>query len=224
MGKTKAIALNESAYLQAQQSAKKLNMSKSKYASAAIAFFAESGLDPTEERPQALAELGRKVGEGVANVRAHNANIGNNLFALNRAIERTVLGYLQQQQLSINSYLEAIESNMLRHLVALETNLLQPMLEQIFTARYEAQVLRGLNQEMYLKQLGQDESHWNRINQNLVADRDKLLAAGLQEFVKEHKLPAPRPNPKPGLTPMPTPSNLPAKPATPVAPAAPPKS
>ena len=46
-GKTKAVAVDEVAYSQVLAQAKKLKMSKSKYASAAIAYFAENGLDPT---------------------------------------------------------------------------------------------------------------------------------------------------------------------------------
>ena len=49
--------------------AKKLKIGKGEYASAAIAYFAESGLNPTAERPQGLAGVALKVGAEARSVR-----------------------------------------------------------------------------------------------------------------------------------------------------------
>lgn len=194
-------------------------MSKHKYASAAIAFFAESGLDPTAERPQGLASVGLKVGEGVASVRAHNADIGNRLYALVRGFEKTIYLFMQQQQLATNSYLESIESNLLRQLVSMEVNKLEPMMEQIIKAKFEGYAGRIITERSYLKIIDKPASDWDGVHKTFNAERNQMVVKDLREYAVEHEMPPPKPTPKPGATPVPPkpvaatpPPSVPAKP------------
>jgi hypothetical protein len=200
------------------QQSKKLKMSKGKYASAAIAFFAESGLDPTVERPQGLASVSRKVEGGVASVREHNADIGNRLYALVRGFERTMYAFMQQQQLANYSYFESIESNLLRHLVSLEDSLLEPMVEQIMKARFEARAGRIVSERSQLAIMEQPGTEWEKQHEQNNVERNRMLIGTLKHFVKNHKVPTPHPTPKPGATPVPDKPVIPPSAASPVSP------
>lgn len=205
--------------------ADKLGISKSSYASAAIAYFAANGLDPTQDHTsltalsqqmkEGFALLGVAVTDGVANVRIHNADIGNRLYALVRNFERTLYAFEQQQQLTTYSYLEAIESNLLRHLVAIDSDVFQPLFEHLFRTEQEAFITRSFVARIYL-QLIDNPTVLDEQNARLNAEREQVVIGRLREFIKEHKLATPRPNSKPGATPVPgkTPTPPPASPPT----------
>lgn len=198
--------------------AKKLKMSKGKFASAAIAYCAELGIDPTAERVEGIASVARKVEAGVANVRTHNADIGNRIYALTRGFEKTLYQFMQQQQHATYAYMEAVESNLLRHLVALETNLLNPMIEEIVKGTVEAHVGRIIGERAYLKVTGRAPEEWSGQHAKFSGERDQIVVANLREFIKDHKVPVPRSSIKPGATPVPA---KPAAPATTSPPATP---
>lgn len=188
---------------QLTQQAKKLKMSKHKYASAAITFFAQSGLDPTKELPVDLATVSQKVEAGVSNVRAHNADIGNRLYALTRGFEKTLYQFMQQQQHATYAYMEVVESNLLRHLVALETNLLNPMIEEIVKGTVEAHLGRIIGERAYLKVMGRAPEEWSGLHAKFNGEGDQMIVAALREFIQDHKVPVPRASIKPGATPVP---------------------
>lgn len=197
------------------QQAKKLKMSKGKFASAAISFFAESGLDPTAERSQNLAIIGQKVDAGVASVRVHNADIGNRLYALTRGFEKTLYLFMQQQQQATYSYMENIEGNLLQHLVRLERHMLEPMLEQIMRVKADTCTARITGERAYLASANKPAVDWKAMHDKLSTERDERLMADLREHVKKHVMPTPQPTAEPSVTPVP------AKPVAPVATAPP---
>jgi hypothetical protein len=198
-------------------------MSKSKYASAAIAFFAESGLDPTKETPASMAAIGQKIEAGVANVRAHNADIGNRLFALTRSFEKTIYLFMQQQEHNMNVYLEGIEANLMRRLVSMESNLMRPMMEQVMKGYLEANIGRGLGERILIKALGESDSLWNAQNKKVTGERDEQLVKLLDEFMTNHKIPPATSTRRPAATPVPPKPVAPAAAAAPAPAAAPPK-
>lgn len=199
-------------------------MTKGEYASAAIAYFTENGLDPrqdhtslaalSQQMKDGFALLGVAVTDGVANVRIHNADIGNRLFALIRNFERTLYAFEQQQQLTTYSYLEAIESNLLRHLVAIDSDVFQPLFEHLFRTEQEAFITRLLATRVYL-QLIDEPKLLKEQNAQLDKEREERVVGRLREFIKEHKLATPHPNYKPGATPVPakTPTPPPTSPS-----------
>ena len=133
-----SVAVDADAHRHVVAQAKKLKLTNRQYASAAIAFFAESGLDPTAERSQNLDALSKQVSVDTRAVRVQNADIGNRLITILRTWEKNLYGFLQQQELSRNNYLELIESNILQHQVLIETNILGPMVENLFKVNLEA--------------------------------------------------------------------------------------
>jgi hypothetical protein len=218
--KTKTVGVSEDAFNQIEAQAKKLKMSKSKYASAAIAFFAESGLDPTKERPVGLAGVGSKVDKETLAIRQQNVDIGNRLIAIIRGWEKNLYTFMQQQQQTTYGYLEQIEGNILQHQVTVETNLLAPMVEHLFKSNIEAFITRGLASQLFLKAFNQPAESYPKQLAVSNDERDTQLANQMREFLKTNSVPVPKLTPRRAVTPVPAKPVAPASPA----PATPPKS
>ena len=201
--------------------AKKLKMSQTKYASAAIAYFAGSGLDPTKGRPQELANLSSKMSQEMMNLWMQNIENSDGIVSVIRGWERTLYGFMQQQQMSLNTYLERIESNVLRHQVLVESNLLAPMVEQIVTTRIESNLNRTILERLYTE-LGKNKSiSFEEAHQRHTEERDKHLVNELRELLEKHPVPAPQPTTKPAITPVPTKPVVAAPASPPVSPSPP---
>jgi hypothetical protein len=200
------------------KSAKKLKLSNGEYVSAAIAYFAQTGLDPTKDQPVSLASVSMKVDEVERNVRKQNHEIGTRLVQIIRTWEKNSYTFMQQQQASTNNYLELIESNLLQHQVAVETNLLAPMVEQLFKGNIEAYMARVFASYLYVKSTdlpaGSDKKQLERSN----SERDEQLAIQLQAFLKTNSVPLPKPTARRAVTPAPT-KPVAAKPVPPASPA-----
>jgi len=194
------------------QQAKKLKMSKGKYASAAIAYFAENGLDPTKAVGQSLAHVTKTVAQEARSIRVQNVDIGNRLIAIIRTFEKSLYGFMQQQQGGTLNYLENIESGILRHQVSLETNLLSPMVEMLVKNNIETYIARVLVERTSLRVANKEQTEWPSVNKTFNDDRDKKLAEQMREFIKNHNVPAPTLAPKP-LVPA-VPKKAPAAPET----------
>jgi hypothetical protein len=123
---------------------KKLRLTEVRFASAAITYFAETGLDPTVERPQGLHDLGAQLREEARVGRALNVEIAGRLISFLQGYEKNLYAFLQQQQGGTLNYLEQIENTLLRHQVAIESKLIMPMVEYIFQANLDANTTRGL--------------------------------------------------------------------------------
>jgi len=192
--------------------ATKLKMSKTKYANAAITYFAENGLDPTAERAQGLGALGKQVSADTREVRVQSAEIGTRIIAVIRSWERNLYDFLQQQELSRKNHLELVESTILQHQVLVETNLLGPMVEALFKTNLEAFIGRALTVEVL--GIASKAEGFTVAKQMKVSNdgRDEQLAMRMREFLRTNAVPVPRPTPKRPVTPVP---------GKPVAPAAP---
>lgn len=208
------VGVDGNAHRQVEAQSKKLKVSKSKYASAAINFFAERGLDPTKEQMN-IEGVAAKVGEGVANVRAHNADIGNRLFALTRSFEKTMYLFMQQQEHNMNLYLEGIEGNIMRRLVSIEDNLLLPLIERVMRGAGDAYIGRSLGERIYLEILKQPATLWKEQDEKLTGEREQVLVAELRKLMTSHAIPPAKSTRRLAATPVPP------KPVTPAAPAAP---
>lgn len=208
------------------KAAKKAKVSKGKYASAAIAYFASTGLDPTKEQPKGLANVSIKVDEVERNVRTQNHEIGTRLIKIIRTWESNLYTFLQQQQASTNNYLELIESNILQHQVTVESNLLAPMVEHLFRVNQEATTTRGLATRLFIEATKKPDSprtpaeRYQDQKVQLDEERDFMLTNQTREFLKTNSVPLPKPTARRAVTPAPTKPVATASPA----PAVPPKS
>lgn len=191
--------------------AKKLKLSKRKYANAAISYFAENGLDPTKAATQSFAHVTKTVAQEARSIRVQNVDIGNRLIAIIRTFEKSLYGFMQQQQGGTLNYLENIESGILRHQVSIETNLLSPMVEKLVRTSLEAYNMRVISEHTNLTVTGGKGPGWEAVNAALNEATDKKVVEEMREFIKTHNVPAPTLAPKPTVPAIP--QKAPAAPA-----------
>lgn len=191
--------------------AKKLKMSKRKYANAAIAYFAETGLDPTKERPHGLANVTAKVSQETLAVRTQNVEIGNRVISILRGWEKTLYGFLQQQQAGTLNYLQQIESNILGHQVQVESTLLAPIVEQLFKVNLEAFLIRDFAAQLYVKSENLPAGSADEQMAVATKGRDQQLATTMREFIRTNNVGKPTLSPKPQVPA--TPAKAPSQPA-----------
>ncbi|WP_147320907.1 hypothetical protein [Hymenobacter lapidiphilus] len=192
--------------------AKKLKLSKTKYASAAIAYFAENRLDPTKAAAQSFAHVTKTVAQEARSIRVQNVDIGNRLISILRNWEKSLYGFLQQQQGGTLNYLEQIESDILRHQVSVETNYLAPMVEMLVKSNIETYIARVLVERTNLRVQNKEQTEWAGVNKGLNDDRDQQVVVQMREFIKTNNVPAPSLAAKPQVPVLP-----PKAPATPAA-------
>ena len=182
---------------------KKLKLSKRQYASAAVVFFAENGLNPAVERPFGLAAVESKVGKESKNTQNHNAEIGNRVIAIMRGFERNSYDFHRQHEVSQAVYFEKMERNILQYLVNIENKMLKPMIEELFKCNIETFYTRGLCEQIFLQVLGEKQSDWGDRNDEATIDRNKRLVVQLKEFVGTNTIPIPTLTERPVITPVP---------------------
>ena len=193
----KTIGISETAFAQAEKNARRFKMSKSQYASAAIAYFAQSGMNPTTEQPIGLANVETRVAREARATQAHNAEIGNRIVSIIRGWEKSSYAFHQQLQMSQNMHLELLESNILQRLVAAENNFFGPMMEQLFKGNVEGFIGRCVGERVYLKVSGQPESAWDEANDMATAERDTRTFNYLKDFASTNALEPPKATPRP---------------------------
>ena len=221
-GKGFVVGVDADAHRNVVAQAKKLKLSQVKYASAAIAFFAESGLDPTKERPQGLAGIASKVGQETFAVRKQNVEIGERLISIIRQWEKNLYGFLQQQQAGTLNYLEQIENTILRHQVAVESDLLAPLMAQVIQGNVEAQMARVYAVRTHHQLKGEkEEQQWSVANQEVKGKRDQQLMKRLRASTETNKVTLPSQSPKPQVPATPPKAPMDVAGATPAIGAAP---
>ncbi|MGI4873070.1 MAG: hypothetical protein ACRYFX_18075 [Janthinobacterium lividum] len=206
------VGLEPDASRQVAAQAKKLKISKSRYASAAISYFAQSGLDPTSQEMNGLISVRKKVGEDGQNTRKWMADVGNRIVAIVRAFEGILYKLLQGQQANTFAYLERIEANILAHQVEVESRVLAPMLERIVKANVESFMNRRLLEILILRSKTQPYTADELSKSSVVLNkqRDEQFVLEMRELLKTATVTQPQRTPIPAVTPIPT-----AKVATP---------
>ena len=193
--------------------AKKVGLNKGQYASAAIKYFAKLNLDPSADVAQGLHVIGSKVSQEARAVRAQNVDIANCLVSLISGWEKSLYGYLQDQQDATLNYLEHIERNLLFQQASLESNLLAPLTEKVIRGGIEANLARVTSKSVLqkfrqmLKETVEEESV---VEGNENRERDQRLTDELRFFVEANDKPVPLLTPKPTLTPVPAKAVAPA--------------
>ncbi|RZK28270.1 MAG: hypothetical protein EOO61_22300, partial [Hymenobacter sp.] len=171
------------------KAAKKLKISNIDYASAAIAYFATNGLDPTSQETQGLISVQAKMSEVSLEIRKQNVDIGNRLVAILRAWEANQYKFLQAQQNGVFEYLENIEANILNNQGAMESRVLAPLFQRVVRNGVETHLTRRLAEVLMLKfsietnpypaeKLTNSNAYYDRQrDQHLVEELQELLEA-----------------------------------------------
>ena len=192
--------------------AKKLKLSKRKYANAAIAYFTESGLNPTAARNETLAGFALRLKDEGRAGRQQTVDVGNRLISIMRTWEKANYQFMQQLQAGAVNHMEQIESNLLQQLVGLESSYFVPQVEMIMKNNIEAYFARVSSEKTDLRVRGKEDSEWPELHKRLNEHRDKQLVELMRDFIKNNRLE------KPTLSPKPQPLVIPVK--APAAPAA----
>ena len=186
------------------QQAVKLKLGKGEYASAAIAYFAENGLDPTANVSEGLAGLNAAMLKETTQGRAQAALIGNRIISVLRTWEKNQYTFMQEQQAKLLNYLEQMENTLHRQHTAVETNLLTPMASMLINTELEVDTLRdlGATAVMILKKVA--ESDHDRFLEMGKNGAKKSHVEKMREFIQTNHVAKPQPTPKPGVTPRPS--------------------
>jgi len=209
----KSVKLLPDVDVQLSKAAKKLKMTKSNFASAAVAYFTETGLDPRKVSKASLAKIENRVVQEAYDVREHNANIGNRLVSIIRTFERNMGTMIQQQQAGTFKYLEGIERNILTYLVNIEENLFSTILERVLSNGIESNMTRIILQtiSLQLKNKPFTPESLKEITLNYDRQRDAQLVVTGQKLVESKRVERPKVSLKPTIVELPKP---PAKPTT----------
>ena len=210
-----SVRVDAGAFRQLTAQAKKLDITNGEYASAAIAYFAESGLNPTAAQGETLASFSnRQKEEGRAN-RQQTVDVGNRLISIMRTWEKANYAFMQQLQAGTVNHMEQIESNLLQQLVGLESSYFVPMVQMMVQTNVELYITRVIAERTGMSVTGKKDTEWDAANQSTTRNRDQQVVIQVRDFIKNNRLEKPTLSPKPQALALPV-----RAPAAPTAPAA----
>jgi len=184
--------------------AKKLKMSKLEYASAAITYFAQSGIDPTANVTEGLAGLSAAMLKETTQGRAQAALIGNRIMSVLRTWEKNQYTFMQEQQAKFLNYLEQIENTLHRQHTAVEMNLLAPMASLLIKGDIELENIRYLGETTVMTLKNVTEASRAGFMEKGANSINKMHVEKMREFIQTNHVAKPQPTPKPGVTPRPS--------------------
>jgi len=208
----KMVMLETASHGQLEKAAKKFKLTNGEYAAAAIAHFAESGLNPVAARAETLAAFANRLREEGRAGRQQTVDVGTRLIAIMRTWEKTLYVFLQQMEGGMVNHMEQIESNLLQQLVGLESSYFAPMVQMMVQSNIELHMSRITAERTGLFVSGKKEPEWDAITQASTRERDQQIVIQMREFMKNNRLDKPTLSPKP--QPPAVPVKAPAAPAT----------
>lgn len=213
----KATQLTNEAHNHLEKQSKRLGIKNQEYASAAINYFAETGLDPRKMSKASLAKIESSILNETFDVREHTATIGNRLVGVIRTFERNMGTMLQQQQGGIFKHLESIERNLLTYLVNVEENLLNTILERVLAGNVENYVNRMMLQIVSLqldtKRFPFSEAELSKLTSSYDEQRDRQIVVEGRKLLETKKVSRPKTSVAPSLVEIPK-APAPNKPTT----------
>jgi hypothetical protein len=179
---------------------------KSAFASAAIRYFAERGLDPTVSQTASLEHkldaLGHKIDGETLRIRQQNVDIANRLIGLLRGWQKDSYEFHHNVQKELINYLQSIESSILRHQLEQEKNIFWPIIENLFRINFEASTSRGFGQLLYLISISkQDDLKAHR--DRTAKDLEEEVLEMQQAYTQKYPMPTTYLSAKPAPTPIP---------------------
>ena len=213
--KKRTVGLSDACFVALDRFAPKVGLSKTEFASAAVAYFVENGLNPTADRSHGGAQIERRVAEETREGRLQTAEVGNRLVAIIRTWEKQLYGFMLGQTAAVVNYIEQVESNVLRHQTDVEMHLLAPMLEAVMRGSEEAWMGRTIGERIQYagdKPSLEQQKETTRTN---TRERDEQLVKMMRTYLEAHTIAAPV------MTPKPAPMSIPVVQPRPVATPAP---
>lgn len=207
---------------QLTREAKLLKLTNSEYASAAVGYFTERGLNPVSDRQREGTVIQQRIDKRATALEQQITTLGNRLFGFLQTHEKNLYGFLQGQQKTLFSYLQKQEGSLYQYLTEQEQQLYAPMLEQIVRGATDAFIARRLGEQIVLRQQGQEafDNHYVQVHANQTQERDLLVKQALVEITQGNPSPATLPTTPPALTAAPAKPGPAAQPAPSAAPEA----
>lgn len=210
------VRLEQQAFQALNNSAEALGLTNSTYASAAISYFAERGLNPVSDREREGMVIQAKIDAHQATTEKMITSLGNRLFGWltqhEKNLNSDLFGFLRGHEKALFSYLEVQDKYVHEHLADQEEMFLLPLMRELLITNVEALFSRRLGEQIILKVLGRELSEYPAKHKEFNQKRDVDAKKRLDDFV-ESLSPAPQPA---AAKPQPTP--IPERP-TPPAPA-----
>lgn len=204
-GARKHVTVTPEAHQLLEKQAEMLAVTAVEYASAAILYFAERGLDPLANREREGIIMQRRLGE----VEQLIVSLGNRLFGWltqhEKTLHKDLFGFLRGHEKALFAYLQEQEQNVHEHLNDQEEYLLHPLLKELMVTNVEALYGRRLGEQILLKVLGRELTEYPAKHKEFNERRDNDARAKQDKFFDTlFKTGTP-------LAPVPPPTPLPAK-------------
>ncbi|MBO0360735.1 hypothetical protein J0X19_22430 [Hymenobacter sp. BT186] len=140
--------------------AKETKHTHMEYASAAIRYFAERGLDPVVNNEREGAVIQKRIGD----VEQLVVSLGNRLFGWltqhEKNLNKDLFGFLRSHEKALFDYLQVQEQNVHEHLNDQEQYLLHPIIRELMLTNVEALYGRRLGEQIILKVLGREQTEY----------------------------------------------------------------
>lgn len=199
--------------------AKETKHTHMEYASAAIRYFAERGLDPVTNHEREGVVIQKRIGE----VEQLVVNLGNRLFGWltqhEKNLNKDLFGFLRNHETVLFDYLQLQERNVHEHLADQEEMFLLPLMRELILTNVEALYGRRLGEQVMLKLMGLNvKEEYPTRHKEFNVRRDGDVNKRVEGFI-ESLSPTPQPlTSKPQPTPVPQRTKAPTE--TPPSPAA----
>ncbi|WP_139926437.1 hypothetical protein [Hymenobacter sp. DG01] len=204
-----AVAIDQLTHRQLTKAAKELSISNADYASAAISYFTERGLDPLANREREGIVIQNKITELERVVNT----LGNRLFGWltqhEKNLNKDLFGFLRGHEKTLFAYLQAQDKNVHEHLADQEEMFLMPLMRELMITNVEALYSRRLGEQIILKVLGRELAEYPAKHKEFNERRDVDARKKLDAFI-ESLAPVTQP-----LATIPQPTPVPQRPASP---------
>ena len=205
---------------QLHKASKELKVSSTKYASAAIAYFTERGLDPISNHQREGVVIQAKVDKRADQLQEQITTLGDRLFGFMKQQERNMYTYFGNQQKALFFFLQKQENSLFNHLSEQEQKVFVPLLQEVVRGATDAFIARRLGEQIVLRQQNAFDK-WLGWHQEQNESHQQMTTKRLTEIASANVKPPLERTAPPALTttPIKPPTAPPAASTTPVAPA-----
>ena len=182
-GARRHATLTPEAHRMLLDSSDSLGVTACEYASAAVRYFAERGLDPMKNQEREGIVIQNKITELEKVVNT----LGNRLFGWltqhEKNLNKDLFGFLRGHEKTLFDYLQAQERNVHEHLSDQEETFLMPLMRELILTNVEALYSRRLGEQIILKVLGRELGEYPTKHKEFNERRDADAKKKLEAFV-----------------------------------------
>ncbi|TGE22739.1 hypothetical protein [Hymenobacter metallicola] len=166
-----SVGIEPAVHGQLAKTSKLCKLTKSAYATAAVAYFTERGLNPVTDRTREAAIIQDRIDKRSDRLELLLNALGQRLEKQQTLLNDRLLGLLKNQESALFSYLTEQEENVYA-----------PLIHELLLAGTEALIARKLTERIYLE-LTRQGLTLNSVTANQDEVRDTMVAKKKQNFV-----------------------------------------